>query len=91
MDHFRWAYREQFNPPWAFDALDTQERLQSAHDYSQMSLIKYWDDEIHCLLDFLPGFPNRLRYVEVDVTNAYCPIGCCRLIWGPCVKMLFVQ
>ena len=72
-----------------FDSYAFNARLDYVHDEATSSMT----NDLDCYLDDLSDyFRNgeelpliRLNYLEFDVTNAYCPIGCCRMVgpfWG---------
>lgn len=47
-------------------------------------LIKYWQNMSQWLQNM--GFES-INYLEIDLTNAYCPLGCCRLV-DHCSKVI---
>jgi hypothetical protein len=92
VDHAEWTHRENFLPSYKFDALDAQRRRTRAHDVSTNTLDDRWEAEIDGLTGFFPSFrDNQLRYVESNVSNVYCPIGCCQLLNGACTKIVCLQ
>jgi hypothetical protein len=61
--------------PGFFDRADHAGRLAMAHDVAEKCL--QWNREE--LWKALSKFKN-LQTIEVDLTNAYCPVGCCRVM-----------
>jgi len=77
-----------------FDSLVSSARLNWAHDCATDNMANDLDDYMDDLAKFFRNGEKlpliRLNYLEFDVTNAYCPIGCCRmawLSWGPLMKL----
>jgi hypothetical protein len=57
-----------------YDTMTAPERRQYAHDQAIDYLEHCWDD-IGYALGYIQG---RLSYLEMDLTNAHRPQGCCR-------------
>ena len=79
IDHDAWSRRERLYPTQTFDALQAQDRLNRAHTKAMSDLMNSWYDDLDYIVDFFLS-PENIRYLEIDLTNAYCPIGCCRLL-----------
>jgi hypothetical protein len=91
--HSRWEYLGGLYPERSFDSLSPGERLEYAHRSASGSLSHAWIESIEWLTGFLApedeeeegeeddGDPEarNLLNLEIDFTNTYCPIGCCRL------------
>ncbi|KAF2246738.1 hypothetical protein BU26DRAFT_521173 [Trematosphaeria pertusa] len=73
--HSAWTqiYEPAIGP---FDQLTRHQRFDHIHDLELDDVADQWLDLVHSL----PVPPTGLHYLEVDFTNAYCPIGCCRPI-----------
>ena len=81
LDHSSWRDMEYQSPAQSFDVLQPRERLELAHEHAASCLVDFWDYEIYRLVTFLPPLEdNQIHHLEIDITNAYCPIGCCRLV-----------
>jgi hypothetical protein len=92
LDYSHWNSMERESSDLKFDTLSAQERLERAHDESSFMLKDTWENEMDSMITFFPTFKiNRLRYVEIDVTNAYCQIGCCRLHGDSVPYLIFMQ
>jgi len=61
--------------------LGREHRTQQAHEAAIEKLRENWAHNSECLAAFLQVPANKIRYLEVDVSNAYCQIGCCRLAY----------
>jgi hypothetical protein len=79
MTHSDWEDLEN-SDPGLYDNLDPTARMEQAHWTANHWLLiertKIWDN----LRQF-----SRLQTVEMDLKNAYCPVGCCReltLAWS---------
>ncbi|KAI4610425.1 hypothetical protein J4E80_008189 [Alternaria sp. BMP 0032] len=77
-----------------FDSMVSTARLNWVHDCTTDNMANDLNDYIDDLSKFFRNGEKlpliRLNYLEFDVTNAYCPIGCCRmawLSWGPLMKL----
>ncbi|KAJ4345093.1 hypothetical protein N0V95_005940 [Ascochyta clinopodiicola] len=73
MERGIWDQMDQEGPE-TFDGRNEQERLQHAHDFS---LWRYDAAEVYNI-NRLQDM-HALQTLELDYTNAYCPVGCCRL------------
>jgi hypothetical protein len=77
-----------------FDSLTFNDRLLRTHDETSSQLLV---DHTSYIEDLFAYFNNGaepetscLDYLEIDLTNAYCPTGCCRLadpIWSSVVLL----
>ncbi|KAF2714020.1 hypothetical protein K504DRAFT_462464 [Pleomassaria siparia CBS 279.74] len=63
-------------PP--FTQLSRLKRLEKAHEIHLSHVRDVWRG----MLGHLAHFQSRLKYIEIDFTNAFCPIGDCRPIWA---------
>jgi hypothetical protein len=58
------------------DSLEGEDRIVYAHDFVKEGLDDYWS-----VVEFsLYEFQLELDYLEVDLTSAFCPTGCCHMI-----------
>jgi hypothetical protein len=57
-----------------FSAMGAAERLALAHVHAKNKQARFWS----VLTQALARMPTKLSYLEVDFTNAFCPLGCCR-------------
>jgi hypothetical protein len=76
LGHSCWTDRKQYRPSMSFDAMAPVDRIRFTHDVGIADLTDLWAktlDNVHTCLD-------GLRSLELDLTNAYCPTGCCRLV-----------
>lgn len=67
-----------------FEELSQHDRYNRIHFYDSLDLERTWRDD----LGFLVFFINKMDYLEIDFTNAFCPTGCCRLFGCP-IAFLF--
>jgi hypothetical protein len=67
--------------PNGFDSMSSAERLQVAHFEAKLRLLRCWVDMFDTMNLKLSAWPE---YLEVDFTNAYCPVGCCRMALNCC-------
>jgi hypothetical protein len=58
------------------DSLEGEDRIAFVHDLANENFHEYW----HSVVLDLYTFQLDLNYLEVDLTNAFCPTGCCRMI-----------
>ncbi|KAI4640436.1 hypothetical protein J4E93_008642 [Alternaria ventricosa] len=77
-----------------FDSMVSTARLNYVHDWATENMADDLDDYIDDLSKFFRNGEKlpliRLNYLEFDVTNAYCPIGCCRMVcpfWGLLMRL----
>jgi hypothetical protein len=66
-----WDKHEE-SDPGAFDRLNMQEKRVLAHE-----AVGWLDGEREYIWDYLAQLKGLVT-LEVDMTNAYCPVGCCR-------------
>jgi len=80
---------DSFHPPghlfWDafnnFDVMTPAARHQAAHDAAEEFLREDFQELLSDLtLVLCSPTPKRLDYLESDLTNAYCPTGCCRMV-----------
>lgn len=83
-DHETWT-RIEVELPGSFDRLTALERLHLIHDdireNNMTERAHIWD----CLEQF-----TSLESIEIDITEAYCPFGCCRVLgidWNKIVEL----
>jgi hypothetical protein len=74
MSHSMWTQQEM-KEPGVFDRLSFAQRLRSAHTHA----IEKLSEERSWVFTVLMAFTG-LWSVEIDVSNAYCPVGCCRML-----------
>ncbi|KAF2114707.1 hypothetical protein BDV96DRAFT_83551 [Lophiotrema nucula] len=74
LNHLRWKFKEN-RKGFLFHRLSADERLKFAHDWVLDDVFEDWLDTLHQLKQF-----ERVDYIEVDFTNAFCPLGDCRPI-----------
>ncbi|KAI4943592.1 hypothetical protein J4E91_009229 [Alternaria rosae] len=67
-----------------FDSSTFNARLNRVHDEAKSSMTEDLDCYTDDLSDYFRNGERlpliRLNYLEFDVTNAYCTIGCCRMV-----------
>ena len=51
------------------------ERMQFIHDLQKEELRSIWDDRMSIIQRHV-----KLRFLEVDLEECYCPLGCCRMV-----------
>jgi hypothetical protein len=68
------------NPDYT-DFVDTQARWEHIHQMADLRMSLVLDDIFVALNTQLE---STYRYLEMDFTNAFCPIGCCRLLEEAC-------
>ncbi|KAI4622632.1 uncharacterized protein J4E87_006199 [Alternaria ethzedia] len=77
-----------------FDSLAPAARLQIAHERALSYLNGDLDGYIEDLYRFFKygGGPEfkRMNYLEFDLTNAFCPTGCCRMAEQNWAQMMFL-
>ena len=80
MDRSYWNYRE--DGPRAWGKMTPQQRMEYAHGLAVAKLEDNWTEMIDWVTAFFaPRAPNgKLNYLEIDITNCYCPLGCCRIV-----------
>lgn len=71
-----WKQSELDNPDIPFEQLSGADRINRIHESLKDDSYEAWQDMLEELVYFTPGF----HYVEVDFTNAYCPLGDCRQV-----------
>jgi hypothetical protein len=59
-----------------YDTMTVSERQQYAHEKAIQYLEHYWDDIDTAFIKI----HSSLLYLEMDLTDAYCPQGCCRVL-----------
>ncbi|KAF2677571.1 hypothetical protein K458DRAFT_395846 [Lentithecium fluviatile CBS 122367] len=69
-----------------FDDLSSAERLRVAHDRAKYRLLFDWD---YLRERAIFNLQSQMEYLELDFTNAYCPVGCCRIFNQRCHLSLF--
>jgi len=79
-----WTRYERIGAIAGYDAMDETARRDYAHDHACEGLLDIWVYMVEALRDNLT---SDLAYLEIDVTNCYCPLGCCRMLDG-CYEML---
>lgn len=80
LDRRHWDYEKNGHRAWA--RLTPQERRDYAHYRAVSQHQSDWKETIFWFADFFEprGRKWTLNYLEIDITNAYCPLGCCRMI-----------
>jgi len=77
-----------------FDSLAPAARLQIAHERAKNFLDGDLDGYIEDLYRFFKfgGGPTlkRMNYLEFDLTNAFCPTGCCRMMEQGWSQIMFL-
>ncbi|KAH7086035.1 hypothetical protein BKA63DRAFT_560653 [Paraphoma chrysanthemicola] len=68
-----WA---EVSPQEGFEKIPAEDRLQYAHNTATGEAFRHMDTKS----DKLPCITSKLQHLEIDFTNAYCPVGCCRMI-----------
>ena len=87
-NHESWEHRGDF------DSLSPTDRLDRMHEEANLEM----EDDLDFYLDMVSGYfrgggrheLKRLDYLEFDLMNAYCSMGCCRLIgrhWSPAMRL----
>ncbi|XPS79720.1 hypothetical protein M3J09_011693 [Ascochyta lentis] len=76
-DHGTWE-DETWDGYDNYHDMDARARLQFAHDIGSDRLIECWSN----LTYTLDWDDHILTYLQIDYTNAYCAIGCCRMLSG---------
>ncbi|KAH7086555.1 hypothetical protein FB567DRAFT_528250 [Paraphoma chrysanthemicola] len=64
------------SPHGDFEDLSEDDRLHYAHDTARGGGYSHMDiksDRLACIT-------SKLQYLEIDFTNTYCPVGCCRMV-----------
>ena len=64
------------NRQYDYDSMTPAQRLKEAHVEAMDRLSVSWREMYNAIDEQLSG---QLGYLEVDFTNAYCPVGCCRM------------
>jgi hypothetical protein len=72
----RWKYDELVYRSAPFTQLTERYRFKNIHDIKLDMVLEYWRD----MLRYMDYFKSRPNYMEMDFTNAFCTIGCCRPI-----------
>lgn len=64
--------------PWMSDSLTetAAERLQAIHEKGRRALLELWEDRCHMIKHVM-----QLRYLQLDLEECFCPLGCCRLVY----------
>jgi len=77
LDHSSWKTEADF------DSLAPAARLQIAHERAKNYLDGHLDgyiEDLFCFFKFGGGPAlKRMNYIEFDLSNAFCPTGCCRM------------
>lgn len=60
----------------SFDGLTQKERTEMAHDFAEEQL----SDDRNLIAARITWFQD-LHTIDIDFANAYCPVGCCRILW----------
>jgi len=77
-----WDQHDSFETP--FDQMTREARLSEAHTYG----LTWLYDRRFEMSDAIAEFEG-LQSIEIDFTNAYCPVGCCRdfrLVWNKVLR-----
>jgi hypothetical protein len=68
-----WGFREKY-ARGTYESFSPMERMQQAHDEALANRDEWWRE----LNGFLGYMEIKLDMFEMDLTNAFCPVGCCR-------------
>jgi hypothetical protein len=71
-----WEVMGQASRGRGFNTMSQPERLEFVHQWAMTRLRISWVNKTYGLAEF-PSV-KVLEYLEIDLTNAYCPISCCR-------------
>ena len=71
VSHKDWEYD-------GFDGLDSAGRMQRAHDVTLSKVGREFDIMAQDITNFFRN--ESFCYLEIDLTNSYCPTGCCRML-----------
>lgn len=63
-----------------FQSLTFPQRLHAAHESLFVQFLRYWHHHMPVSLEMNI---EALKYLEIDLTNAFCPTGCCRSLVIP--------
>ena len=58
-----------------FDQLSRQERLNQVHEYRKERLQDRWVGNVNLIKLHL-----KMEFLQIDLEECYCPLGCCRLV-----------
>lgn len=86
--HDGWRVMDEFDPSMRWDSLTPQRRLEYAHEDATQSLTAFWNSDVYWAERFFT--PAQIKYLEVDLTNAFCLIGCCRPMDECIGELIFV-
>ena len=75
MERSDWEGEENGNPGH-YDHMTADQRLQIAHKRARATYNSADFDMVTQLEEM-----DALQTIEIDYTNAYCPVGCCRMIY----------
>ncbi|KAF2033126.1 hypothetical protein EK21DRAFT_109265 [Setomelanomma holmii] len=79
LNHWFWENQEIYTPNTTFDKMTARQRLDFAYQESSRCLRGRWRRLRECLVGFLEVEQASVQ-LEIDLTDAYCPIGCCRVV-----------
>jgi hypothetical protein len=71
-----WEVMGQASRGRGFNTMSQPDRLEFVHQWAMTRLRISWVNKTYGLAEF--SSVKVLEYLEVDLTNAYCPISCCR-------------
>jgi hypothetical protein len=61
-----------------YEELSSIERHEEAHDRH----VLFFDEPLHLMFTGLKTFKLSMQYVEIDFTNAFCPLGDCKPLYS---------
>jgi hypothetical protein len=84
MGHARWTELAPELHPEIFKTITSDNRLEYAHEDAWNGLAAARAIMSATLTSFL----HQVRYLEMDLTNSYCPVGCCRSTYTDMFSLL---
>ena len=74
-----WTRYERIGAIAGYDAMDETARRDYAHEHAREELLNIW---VYMEAAVSDNLKSDLTYLEIDLTNCYCPLGCCRMLEG---------
>lgn len=73
ISHSEWMQQSYIGQP-TFEDMPPEQRMLYAHYRAKLYQISLWMAQVEALM----RFEAQLDLLELDLTNVYCPFGCCR-------------
>jgi hypothetical protein len=77
--HSGWENQRKRDARLSWARMTQPERMKLGHDIAILDLENHWSEAVQWLTEFFEPLGRSLDHLEIDITNAYCPVGCCRM------------